>query len=311
MIQNLIKRSRVSIVFGALFLFLNCSSQTPQIWLLRDIQSLDAKVMNTVQWLKIEKSNYKFLNKALKKKIEVYRKTNFIVYQKIEKEIEIIDKNLKEVEAYLTKQKKIARQIRRRPKMKIFDKHVGGKPKNKIFSKKNIGITRIDKSDNAIKIINSLENNSARIISNQNMHDSSIEQLLKIFNKESYDLIFIRREVKQYNQSLKDLMYSRKLLNNILDEFNLKISDALLVSEESSYSSNIIDLSRKIELYNEQMNEFENYVRSLESIAGKECRGLVYLIKKEEKKDYKEKYLNDLSNYNFILKEIPKLLSSI
>ena len=107
MIQNLIKRSRVSIVFGALFLFLNCSSQTPQIWLLRDIQSLDAKVMNTIQWLKIEKSNYKFLNKALKNKLELYRKTNFIVYQKIEKEIEIIDKNLKEVEAYLTKQKKI------------------------------------------------------------------------------------------------------------------------------------------------------------------------------------------------------------
>ena len=63
MIQNLFKRLRVSIVFGALFLFLNCSSQTPQIWLLRDIQSLDAKVINTVQWLKTEKSNYKFLNK--------------------------------------------------------------------------------------------------------------------------------------------------------------------------------------------------------------------------------------------------------
>jgi len=309
--QNLLNTSIVSIVFGAFFLFLSCSSQTPQIWLLRDIQSLDANVMNTVEWLKIEKSNYKFLNKALKKKIEVYRKTNFIVYQKIEKEIEIIDKNLKDVEVYLTKQKKIARQIRRRPKMKIFDKQVEGKPKNKIFSKKNIGITRIDKSDNAIKIINSLESNSSRIISNQNMYDSSIKQLLKIFNKDSYDLVFIRREVKQYNQSLKDIMYSRKLLNNILDEFNLKISDALLASKESAYSSNIIDLSRKIELYNEQMNEFENYVRSLESIAGKECRGLVYIIKKEEKKQYKQKYLNDLSNYNFILKEIPKLISSI
>ena len=256
--QNFLNTSRVSIVFGALFLFLSCSSQTPQIWLLRDIQSLDANVMNTVEWLKIEKSNYKFLNKALKKKIDVYRKTNFIVYQKIEKEIDIIDKNLKDVEVYLTKQKKIARQIRRRPKMKIFDKQVGGKPRNKIFSKKNIGISRIDKSDNAIKIINSLENNSSRIISNQNIYDSSIKQLLKIFNKESYDLVFIRREVEQYNQSLKDLMYSRKLLNNILDEFNLKISDALLASEESAYSSNIIDLSNKIESYNEQMNEFEN-----------------------------------------------------
>ena len=311
MIQNLFKRSRVSIVFGALFLFLSCSSQTPQIWLLRDIQSLDANVMNTAQWLKIEKSNYKFLNKALKKKIEVYRKTNFIVYQKIEKEIQIIEKNLKDVEVYLTKQKKIARKIRRRPKMKIFDKQVVGKTKNKIFNKKNIGITRIDKSDNAIKIINSLESNSSRIISNQNMYDSSIKKLLKIFNKESYNLVFIRIEVEQYNQSLKDLMYSRKLLNNILDEFNLKISDALLASEESAYSSNIIDLSSKIELYNEQMNEFENYVRSLESIAGKECRGLVYLIKKEQKKRYQKKYAKDLLNYNFILKEIPKLISSI
>ena len=311
MIQNLFKRSRVSIVFGALFLFLSCSSQTPRIWLLRDIQSLDANVMNTAQWLKIEKSNYKFLNKALKKKIEVFRKTNFIVYQKIEKEIQIIEKNLKDVEVYLTKQKKIARKIRRRPKMKIFDKQVVGKTKNKIFNKKNIGITRIDKSDNAIKIINSLESNSSRIISNQNMYDSSIKKLLKIFNKESYNLVFIRIEVEQYNQSLKDLMYSRKLLNNILDEFNLKISDALLANEKSAYSFNIIDLSRKIELYNEQMNEFENYVRTLESIAGKECRGLVYLIKKEQKKRYQKKYAKDLLNYNFILKEIPKLISSI
>ena len=309
--QNLLNTLRVSIFFGALFLFLSCSSQTPQIWLLRDIQSLDANIMNTIQWLKTEKSNYKFLNKAIKKKIKVYRKTNFIVFQKIEKEIDIIDKNLKDVEVFLTKQKKIARQIRRRPKMKIFDKQVGEKPRNKIFSKKNIGITKIDKSDNAIKIINSLENNSARIISNQNIYDSSIKQLLKIFNKESYDLVFIRREVEQYNQSLKDLMYSRKQINIILEELNLKISDALLASEESAYSSNIIDLSRKIVLYNAQMNEFENYVRNLESIAGKECRGLVYIIKKEEKKQYKEKYLNDLSNYTFILKEIPKLISSI
>ena len=309
--QNLLNTLRVSIFFGALFLFLSCSSQTPQIWLLRDIQSLDANIMNTIQWLKIEKSNYKFLNKAIKKKIKVYRKTNFIVFQKIEKEIDIIDKNLKDVEVFLTKQKKIARQIRRRPKMKIFDKQVGEKPRNKIFSKKNIGITRIDKSDNAIKIINSLESNSSRIISNQNMYDSSIKKLLKIFNKESYNLVFIRIEVEQYNQSLKDLMYSRKLLNSILDEFNLKISDALLSSEESAYSSNIIDLSSKIELYNEQMNEFENYVRSLESIAGKECRGLVYLIKKEQKKRYQKKYTKDLLNYNFILKEIPKLISSI
>ena len=32
------------------------------------------------------------------------------------------------------------------------------------------------------------------------------------------------------------------------------------------------------------MNEFENYVNNLESIAGKECKGLVYVIKNDVKK---------------------------
>ena len=58
---------------------------TSSIWVLRDIQSLDAKVMSTVQWLKIEKSNVKFLDKAIKKKMGVYRKTNFPVYQALER----------------------------------------------------------------------------------------------------------------------------------------------------------------------------------------------------------------------------------
>ena len=58
---QLFKVIRVSIYVGTLFLFQNCSSQLPSIWVLRDVQSLDAKVMSTVQWLKIEKSNVKFL----------------------------------------------------------------------------------------------------------------------------------------------------------------------------------------------------------------------------------------------------------
>ena len=57
---QLFKVIRVSIYVGTLFLFQNCSSQLPSIWVLRDVQSLDAKVMSTVQWLKIEKSNVKF-----------------------------------------------------------------------------------------------------------------------------------------------------------------------------------------------------------------------------------------------------------
>ena len=205
---KLFKVIRVSIYVGTPFLFQNCSSQLPSIWVLRDIQSLDAKVMSTVQWLKIEKSNVKFLDKAIKKKMGVYRKTNFPVYQALEKEIEKINKSLKNIETNLSKQKKIAGQIRRRPKMKIFDNAGLNESKTKLFSKKNIGISRSGKSERAIKIINALEKNSAGIIFNQQLYNNSLKRLIKIFKKEGYSLIFIREEVKEFAQELKGLMLS-------------------------------------------------------------------------------------------------------
>ena len=70
-------------------------------------------------------------------------------------------------------------------------------------------------------------------------------------------------------------MYERSKLDSQLDRLNLKISESLLASEESSYSKTILNLSQKIEGYSEQMNEFENYVNNLESIAGKECKGIL------------------------------------
>ena len=135
--------------------------------------------------------------------------------------------------------------------------------------------------------------------------------MIKIFKKEGYSLIFIREEVEEFAQELKGLIYERSKLDSHLDRLNLKISESLLASEESSYSKTILNLSQKIEGYSEQMNEFENYVNNLVSIAGKECKGLVYVIKNDMKKKYQNKYYSDFLNYQFILKEIPKIVSSI
>ena len=71
------KMNMVSVLIGTLFLFYNCSSQMPSSWVLRDIQSLDAKIMNTKDWLKEEMSNYKYLKKAMKKELAYYRKKDF------------------------------------------------------------------------------------------------------------------------------------------------------------------------------------------------------------------------------------------
>ena len=80
-------RIRVSIIIGTLFLFFNCSSRIPNSWVLRDIQSLDAKIMNTKQWLKIEKSNYKYLNKVMRSELSFYRKNDFRVFQDLDREM--------------------------------------------------------------------------------------------------------------------------------------------------------------------------------------------------------------------------------
>ena len=299
-------------VFGTLFLCLSCFSQAPTAWVLRDLQSLDANIMNTVQWLKIEKSNFKFLNKSIKKKLDLFRKTNFLVFQKIEIEINSIEKNIKNIEASLTKQKKLARRIKKRPKIKIFDGSENKQTKRLPFlSKKNKTGLKSSKSKTVLKILESLEKNSSSIIVNQKYYNSSLDNLIKFFNKEKYDLVFIREEVEGYKYTVKELTIQRNQQNILLEKLILKLNDALLVSEKSSYTLNLLDISQNIENYNDKMDKFEYFVNNLVDIGGKECRGLVYLKKIGQKKDYQNKYEVGLIDYKTTLSKIPKLISSI
>jgi len=307
---NFHKKIRVSIVVGAFFLFFSCSSQIPNSWALRDIHSLDANIMSTKQWLKIEKRNYKYLDKLMKNELTYYRKNDFRVYQNLDKEMESINKCLNKIKSSLSKQVKLAIKIKKRPKLGVFDNGQNQKKKG-LFGKKNKGISTINKSEKAVKVIQSLEKNSIVILENQSNYSLSLDRLITIFKKKKYRLVFIRGQVEQWNRQLKDLMHYRERLIPTLDNFNLILSEALFKSAESNYANNIINLSKRIERYNDQMDRFESYVNNLESIAGKQVKGLVYLIKEGEEKKYEKKYKKDLANYQNILKEIPKLIESV
>jgi len=291
-------------------LFFSCSSQIPNSWALRDIHSLDANIMNTKQWLKIEKSNYKYLDKLMKNELTYYRKNDFRVYQNLDKEMESINKCLNKIKSSLSKQVKLAIKIKKRPKLGVFDNGQNQKKKG-LFGKKNKGISTINKSEKAVKVIQSLEKNSIVILENQSNYSFSLDRLITIFKKKKYRLVFIRDQVGQWNRQLKDLMHYRERLIPTLDNFNLILSEALFKSAESNYANNIINLSKRIEGYNDQMDRFESYVNNLESIAGKQVKGLVYLIKEGEEKKYEKKYKKYLANYQNILKEIPKLIESV
>lgn len=291
-------------------MFFSCSSQIPNSWTLRDIHSLDANIMNTKQWLKIEKSNYKYLDKLMKNELTYYRKNDFRVYQNLDKEMESINKCLNKIKSSLSKQVKLAIKIKKRPKLGVFDNGQNQKKKG-LFGKKNKGISTINKTEKAVKLIQSLEKNSAVILENQSNYSLSLDRLITIFKKKKYRLVFIRGQVEQWSRQLKDLMHDRERLIPTLDNFNLILSEALFKSAESNYANNIINLSKRIERYNDQMDRFESYVNNLESIAGKQVKGLVYLIKEGEEKKYEKKYRKDLANYQNILKEIPKLIESV
>ena len=312
MIADYLNRLRVSIIFGTLFLCLSCVSQAPTVWFLRDLQSLDANIMNTVQWLKIEKSNLKFLNKSIKKKLNFFRKTNFLVFQKIEIEINSIEKNIKNIEANLTKQKKLARRIKKRPKLKIFEAYDNKETKRLPFlgKEKETGLKN-SKSKTVLKILESLAKNSSLIIVNQAAYNSSLNNLIKFFKKEKYDLVFIRKEIEEYKYTIKELTIQRKQQNILLEKLIFKLNDALLVSKKSSYTLNLLDISQNIQNYNNKMDKFEYFVNNLVDIGGKECRGLVYLKKIGHKKEYQKKYEMGLIDYKTTLSDIPKLISSI
>ena len=125
---------RVSIFFGTLFLFFNCSSQIPSSWVLRDIQSLDVKIMNTKQWLKTEKSNYKYLNKVMRSELSFYRKNDFRVFQNLNREMALINKCLEKVKSSLRKQMKLATKIKKRPSLGVFDGKQSQQKKKRLFS---------------------------------------------------------------------------------------------------------------------------------------------------------------------------------
>ena len=302
---------RVSIFFGTLFLFLNCSSQIPSSWVLRDIQSLDVKIMNTKQWLKTEKSNYKYLNKVMRSELSFYRKNDFRVFQGLNREMELINKCLEKVKSSLSKQMKLATKIKKRPSLGVFDGKQSQQKKKSLFSKKKNNLSIVNKSDKAIKVIKSLEKNSISILESQSDYNSSIESLTAALKKKRSRLVFIRNQVIQWNQQLKELIHIREKLVPTIDNFNLILSEALFKSAESSYAKNIIDLSKLIEKYNDEMDSFESYVNNIESIAGKQVKGLVYIIKDTEEKNYEKKYKKGLTNYQNILKEIPKLINSV
>ena len=304
---------RVAIVLGILFLFISCSSfHVNNSWNLRDPQSLDANIMNTKQWLRKEKSNYKYLQKVLAKELKYYRTRNTNIFQIIQSEMIKIEDVFKLINNSLSKQVRYASIIKKKRGIDIFDEGSGlTNTSNGFFNFKKNKVDLSSKSKKEVKIIEGLISNSSIIIENQKIYNSSINNLTSIFKKQGYHLIIIPYQVKEYNTVIKQLISERKELKPQSEKFDILLSEALFKSAKSNYLDRIIQTSEKVIDYNKKMDRFELFVLGLEKTAGKECKGLVYLIKDGKEKKYQEKYRVGLEEYRLILREVPLLMNSI
>ena len=115
-----------TIALGILFLLISCSTFQPNnSWNLRDTQSLDANIMNTKQWLRKEKSNFKYLRNVLTKELKYYRSRNTNIFQIIQSEMIKIEDVFKLINKSLYKQIKYASIIKKKRGINIFDDDSG------------------------------------------------------------------------------------------------------------------------------------------------------------------------------------------
>ena len=268
--------------------------------------------MNTKQWLKSEKRKAKYLKTILKKELVHYKKNELVVFQVLQKEMEKIEFRLDGIKSILSKQIKIATKIKKKPSIGVFNNSSNDQKVEKgFFGLKKQNDDNSNKSEKAIELIQALEKNSITIMQNQKLITESKKSLVDLFKKKNYRLIFIPEQVADWKTIVNGLKGERSELDAIINSFNMLLGEAIFKSASSSYAKNVMTASEKIEKYINHMDRFEAFVTNLEKIAGKECKGLVYLIEENQKKKYEIRYHKDKEIYEFMLKDIEKIINSI
>ena len=94
-------------------------------------------------------------------------------------------------------------------------------------------------------------------------------------------------------------------MNPTLELINKELSSALFNSSNYAGPLNIIQFSKKIEVYNERMDEFEDFLERIDRLAYLETGGHILLIdSKRNGFKFIEKYKKGRSEYLDMLREI-------
>jgi len=274
---------------GALFLFSGCAGKSKP-WKFEDIYSIDAKILNTKEWSKSVKKDFKDLKPIVKKQLDYYLEKDLRIYERLNPNYNIMKQSISLVDSLTKDIIKTMREMKR---------------------KENANLDSIS-SQSSLTYRKSIESNSLIIIKAINNYEIGKKGLIKGFKKVRKRLIFINDQTLPWSQEMYALRYKRSLLDPHLDYFNKVLNKSIFNDNNTAYSDNIKEISKVIEDYLVELDKYEHFLSKANLIGKKEVRSYIALISYDDQPfKYEKKYVDGKKRYLFILKEIRKLTESV
>lgn len=291
MITNIKIFFRVLALSGTLFLFIDCSGRAKS-WRVLDRHSLDVKIFETSEWLEKRKTEYPFVDDLIRNQLKIFIDSDMRNYDRLDPLYILYKESLNEIDTILNE----------------FDKIAESLPLNS----SELTLIESNKKENKTSIKNEIAIKSKRIEKSKKNLYLSINKINKVLKKEKKKLVFILNEMESYKITLFRLRYKRSQLDIKLQKFNKLANSAFFTTPNSYYSKQVQKVSKKIEVYIKSLNEYEDFLANIKSIALNEIGAPVYMEhRKQKEKDYKTRYKIDYKNYLNTLIEIERLLDSI
>ena len=318
--------NRATWIIGALFFFYGCAGRAVEPWNLRDIQSLDARVMNTKRWLKGHQGDNKDLQRLLRKEMERYMDQDLRVHEQLESVSTRMNGALETVNRMIGVQIRVATLVKRQPRLPVFGaeqeaaepdtSNEDGEKKRGLFKRRKRkdeqGPVSVDPlSEKADSIRSELEKNSITIIEAQGVYLEGKEKMIELFDQNDMRLIYVRDQALSWKHEINGQRYARARLEPRIAAFQERLGQALFRSQRSAYTKRVSGAAETIDGYEREMDRFEKYVQGIERTAKKEAKRMVYTMPDGETKKYEKIYRKGLTKYKGILSDLRKVLESV
>jgi len=280
---------RVFALAGALFLFIDCAGRVKP-WKFPDIYSLDVRILDTKEWSTKVKREMKDLDTIMRRQLKYYIEKDLRIYDRLEPNYEIMKMAVSTIDSI----------------------------SNEVFASYNTLKTTPDDSldstqpDTTASYRKIIENHSREIQKAQRKYSKGLEKLKKGFKKDQKKLLFIEDEYLPLQKMLYDIKYKRDALQPEINYFNKKLNRALFDNDGSSYSREIIKISKRLESYRLKMDQYEDFLLNIAKVAHEESGAFVILTSSKKKPmKYMVRYESGLKEYLEILSEIRNISESI